>query len=339
MGRSEKNAVGNTKFSDLNLTRYPNAIDTRANNVNMKGFINLGEAGAGETPDINYAEHINASLDGLMAVQRTLGINPQGTKADVVTRLNDFDNHNHDARYGGSGWILSQTLVGHTHTGQPGHPSKINLVSEVQGLLKKSNLDLSATGLTGADIRVSAESDTKISVAIDDKLSTSAGGTIQKDLQVKGRFASRIERHWTVADAQNGATNADATTSGNSSKRGSGVDEVRFISEYLREFEYGKYVIGVRLKTSALLDENVAYIGLYNKVGGTWDYSQRKWLSGADFKAANKWTMFYFVVDVEGDSLDSFPIIRIAKDTTSVSVNVDFDYAYIMPVHPAVFDR
>lgn len=343
MGRSEKNAVGNNKFPDLNMTRYPAVIDSRANNVNMRGFINLGEAGAGEKPDINYAEHVNALTDGLMSVERVLGINPQGTKPDVVTRLDDLDKHNHDERYGGPGWILSQTLVGHTHNGQPGHPSKINLVSEVQGLLAKTSIDLSATGLTGADIRISSGSATKIADAVNDKLSTSQGGTVQKNLEVKGQFMGRTHREWSALDEAGSVevtTAADTSTRSNSIKRTTGKgNEAWFVNQYLRDFEYGSYVIGVRFRTNVRLDEPVAYIALNTKNGTTWNYDQREWIRGTDFDAVNKWQMFYFVVNVEGVGVDSFPNIRIGRAPTANDATIDFDNAYIIPTHPAVFDR
>jgi hypothetical protein len=321
-----------SKYAEYNLTRYPDALDSRDNNGNMKGFTNM--------VDYNMAEHINALTDAVMVMQRILGVGVEGTHADVKTRLNVLDNHNHDSRYGGAGWTVArgQTLIGHTHTGAAGHPSQINLVTEVQGKLNKNFLNLTSTGLTGADVMMSPTSSTKISDAVDDKLSVSQGGVIQRDLQVKGRLASRNLREWDINDTSNGTKVTDNTTLTNQAVRGSGTADVRFIHEGIRDLQYGKYVIGVRLKVNSKVSENVAYIRLYNSVGGNWSLNASQYIKGTDFDAAGKWQTFYLVGDVEGNTANSYPIVHIGKDATTASVNVDFDHAYIMPVTPAVFD-
>lgn len=338
MARSEATPSGfptigaKTKYNEYNLTRYPVDVDSRENNGNMKGFTNM--------VDYNMAEHVNALTDAIMVMQRVLGIGVEGTHADVKTRFNVLDSHNHDGRYGGSGWTVAagQTLVGHTHTGAAGHPSQINLSGEVQGKLAKGFLDLTATGLTGADVMISSTSSTKISDAVNDKLSVSEGGTIEKNLTVKGKMSTRTMREWDVNDATAGTKIADNTTSTNQAVRGAGTADVRFIHETIKDFQYGKYVIGVRLKTSSMVTEDVAYIRLYNSIGGTWALNASTMIKGTDFDSAGQWQTFYLVADVEGNTANSQPVIHIGKDATGASLNVDFDHAYIMPVTPAVFD-
>ena len=72
--RSEDDAIGNKEnYQDLNLTNYPNFLDSRSEtpnnpyryNKNMRGFVNVGEGEA--LPDYVMAEYINAALDGVMA--------------------------------------------------------------------------------------------------------------------------------------------------------------------------------------------------------------------------------------------------------------------------------
>lgn len=324
------NPIGTkTKYSEYNLTRYPDAYDSRDNNGNMKGFTNM--------QDYNMAEHVNALADSLMVIQRMLGLAPEGTHSNITTRLNVLDQHNHDSRYGGTGWITSQTLKGHTHTGAAGHPSKINLAGEVQGKLAKASLDLSvSTGLTGADIVMSPASSKKVSEAIDDKLSTSEGGQVQKNLHVKGKFSSRFFREWDSEDAS-GSSITSYETKGNTAKRISGTAYQSFINENARDLEYGQYVVGVRLRTSSNTSSEVAHIRLYSHLGGKY-VAQEKKIYGTDFSAVGKWQTFYLVGTAEGDSSTSSPIVRVAKTSTATSVDVDFDHAYMMPVTPAVFD-
>lgn len=349
-GRSTADSVQNTTYSDLSMTQYPKVIDSRSNNLNMQGFVNVQDATSATplTKMWNMAEHVNALADAVMAIQRVLGINPhidvngqanaKGTVDGRIDLLEDPDQY--DARYGGTGWILGQNLVGHTHTGETGHPSKIDLVNHVQGLLKKSNIDLTtATGLTGADIAMNSQVSTKISDAIADKLSTSQGGTVNADLAVTGKFQSRTHREWNNEDVQNGTKITTYGASSGIAYRGAGTADVRFIDNGLDGFEYGKYVVGVRLRIDSLPSEQVGYIRVYNTVGGVKTLDSSVAINGTDFDAVNSFKMFYLVCSIKGDASSSISSIQIGKDSTNASVNLDFDHAFIMPVHPAIFDK
>lgn len=342
MARSESNAVGNLIFPDLNLTSYPNKIDSRNQadsgyNPNMSGFTNL--------KDYNLAEHVNALADAVMAIQRILGINPQKDaggvdRTTVSNRIAIVENRNFDDRYGGPGWDLSQTLVGHTHTGGPGHPSQIDLATEVKNVLSKNHIDLSATtGLTGADILMSPTVSTKISDAIADKLSVSQGGTVQKDVHILGRFSSRLSREWTAENGSEGTLITDVTTLTNKARRASGTGQIRFLMDRVYNLLCGKYVLGVRARVNSQVNENVLKMSFSDFDGTSYVQRSVKYFKGMDFQSAGKWQMFYMVFDHETLEESGQGYLQIEKPATASSVTVDFDHAYIIPVHPAVFDK
>lgn len=353
--RSTANAPQNSTYPDLSMTQYPAKIDSRVStdpgyNPNMKGFVNVQDATATTPLDKmwNMAEHVNALADAVMAIQKVLGIMPQldvngqaNTKGTVDGRIELLeDPDRYDSRYGGTNWITTQTLVGHTHTGVTGHPSKIDLSKEVQALLAKTNIDLTtSTGLTGADISMSSQVSTKISDAVADKLSTTQGGTISADLSITGKLNTSIQREWDNTDVSDGSKLGSVySTNSGVAYRGSGTAEVKFISDSLTGLEYGKYVVGARLRTSSLATEQVAYINVTNMVGGK-SVTVSQPINGTDFDSVNTFKMFYLVCTVEGDASSSISSITIAKDATNASINVDFDHAFIMPVHPAIFDK
>lgn len=343
MARSEDNAVGNLTFPDLNLTSYPDKIDSRVEgdpgfNTNMSGYTNL--------KDYNMAEHVNALGDATMSMERILGINPHIDRDGVNRTTVDQrlyileDPTRYDLRYGGAGWILSQTLVGHTHTGGPGHPSQIDLTKEVKNKLGKNNIDLSNDkGLTGADITMSPGVSTSIADSVNDKLSTSQGGTVSGEVVFKERVQLLTEKHFNVEDNNNGTVISDPTTRQGKSLRGGGTEDVRIIHKAMRDLEYGKYVMAVRLRVSSLANYNVAYFRMYNRLNNSWVANNIVNLKGTDFDEAGKWKMFYMVFDAEGDAESSYCIAHVGKHATAGSVNIDFDYGYIVPAHPAVFDR
>lgn len=339
MARSESNPiVGKTNYTDLNLTQYPDAVDTRANNTNMAGYENL--------KDYALAEHINALEDAVMAIQRALGIRPfvnkDGVnKGTISQRVTDLENKDYDPRYGGSGWLLSQTLVGHTHTGETGHPAQINLGTEVQGILSKTriNLDNANGGLTGADIKMSNADSRKIVDAVNDKLSVTQGGTIQKGLEILGGFQSRLYREWDANDRAAGTLITDYGTLTNQAVRGSGTAECRFIHDEVNNLLYGKFVLAVRARVSSKVTEEVLHLRMYDWKSGNWVLQNYLYLKGTDFAAANQWQTFYLTFNHDGDIATKNTNIHIWKPATTASLSVDFDCAYIMPTHPAVYDK
>lgn len=354
--RSESNAVGNSKYTDLNMTGYPAKIDSKDSsntgfNPNMKGFWSAGDKNlpAGQLPDYNMAEHVNSLSDAVIAIQRILGPNPHinfkggNTTGTVSKRIRDAEDKDayYDNRYGGTGWKTSfgQTILTHTHGGGSNQAPKILLTSEVQGKLGKVNIDLTASrGITGADIRMSPSSATKISDAVDDKLSTSQGGTIKKDLSVEGNMMYRTYREWSAGEIATGTRVTDTKTTDNISRRFSGKTRQEIVAEHVPNLLAGKYVMGVRAKISSRTSESLLFLGFYEN-DGSWVSMNDVYIKGTDFPTANKWHMFYLVFDHEPLNSAGRNGIRIRRLETNNNVNLDFDCAWIMPTHPAVFDR
>ena len=354
--RSESNAVGNSKYTDLNMTFYPTQIDSKiagnaGYNPNMKGFWSLGDKNlpAGTTPDINFAEHVNALADAVMAIQRILGINPHidnkggNTDGTVSTRIAGVENKDayYDKRYGGQTWTpeLGQTILTHTHGGGLGEAPKIRLGSDVSGRLSKTYIDLTQeTGLTGDDISMSRSSSTKVSDAIKDKLSISQGGTVSGPVEFKDRLNSRMHKEWDAEDVSGGTLITDYNCLIGKARRASGTSSTNFLQGNVTNLLSGKYVLGVRAKVNTLSTENVLslYFGDHN---GTSVVSRgTKYIKGTDFRTANEYKMFYFVFDHEILTVDGISVVHVIKPPTTGSVDVTFDYAFITPVHPAVFD-
>lgn len=338
MARSETNQIlGKTNYPDLNLTNYPDAIDTRANNQNMKGFENL--------KDYNLAEHVNALSDAVMAIQRALGINPfmdkdGQNKSSVGGRIASLENRDYDPRYGGVGWIPSQTLVGHSHTGQAGHPSQVKLGSEVQGTLSKAHLSFAqAGGITGADLAISTTDARKIPDVVNDKLSVSQGGTIQRNLNVNGQFASRLYREWDASTMTGGTLATDYGALTNQTRRGLGTGEVQFLNQAVSNLLYGKYVLAVRAKLSTSTSQDVLHLRWYDYMGNGFNLKSQLNLKGTDFTALGRWQMFYLTFEHAGDVSNSHGTFHVWKPATASSVDLSIDCVYIMPTHPAVYDR
>jgi hypothetical protein len=358
--RSESNAVGNGKFTDLNMSFYPTQIDSKTSgdpgyNPNMKGFWSAGDQNlpAGKEPDYNMAEHVNALADAIMAMQRILGINPHidfkggNTTGTVSTRIAAAENKDayYDKRYGGVNWntTLGQTLLTHTHGGGLYEAPKINLVDEVSGKLSKANIDLAqATGITGADIAMSSSQSTKIVDAVNDKLSISQGGIIKKDLGILGRMENRTYREWTATDITTGTQITAVTTLENVARRYTGTASQSIIAQSVPNLLMGKYVLGVRVRIGSRVSENVLRLGFYewNNTTDQWVSKNVKYIKGTDFNSTTEWQMFYLVFDHESIDSTGHNGLRVVKETTSATnINLDFDCAWIMPVHPAVFDK
>lgn len=353
MARSESNLVklnGTGTYPDLNMTHYPDKIDARVVgtgfNPNLKGFENR--------KDYNMAEHVNSLGDAVMAIQRVLGVTPYINnigvdKATVSARITTLENIDLDPRYGGIGWNTTQTLVGHTHTGVAGSPSKVSLTGEVAGLLPKTNLNLTynnAGGLTGSDISVSKEQSTTIDQSINDKLSLSQGGTIQKNLTVKGATMSRFYADIDASQVIPGAATliADPSTKSGTALRVSnpGTLSSRFIMHQNSTLEYGRYVACIRLKVSDhTKNEVVLHVEAMNLMGSPATRVSKgvKVIRSTDFTASNKWQMFYFVFENSSDVINGTFSMDVRRINTTTSYDVTLDYIHICPAHPAIYDN
>lgn len=369
MAGSVQNAVGNNIYTDLVLTRFPEMFDERSGsklNPNLTRFTNL--------KDYNMAEHVNALQDSLMAVQRMLGemaqmparpTAPDGSpitdpaalqsiaqSSTVGDRLDAIETHDwyaeFDKRYGGPNWefdedgVTNPTIQQHRHLGSasgvPGMPEKIVLTQEVQGKLPKANVDLgkTATGITGVDIYVEPTSSTKVSDAINDKISETTGGTISKtgELKVLGKTNTRWTREFDSTDASTtGNTSvADSATLLNRAIESGTTAASDLLNASLTGMYHGRYVAIVRLSTTSLASNAVAEITATNT--STNEVLNKSTIMGSDFDATGKYKMFYLIFNHDGATS-----LKVKKLNTTSSAKIRFDYAIVEPIHPAVFDR
>lgn len=346
--RSESNTIGNKPdYQDLNLTHYPSNLDTRLNNKNMKGFVNIGE---GQIPDYVMAEYMNAVGDAVMAIERALGLKPMvpyGTNSgdistivsssNVSSRIARIENGLFDERYGGSSWVYNAgrpTLSKHSHNGLNGHPNKISLKSEVSDLLGKTNIDLtSATGMTGSDIFISKVNPTPISDALGDFLSKSVGGIVRGPVSFEAPTQSKTHREFDHSNLKT-QTGVSETTD----HLASGKKAIRFndttlssivLSNGMPNLFYGKYILGVRLKCSDFTYSSKIITLSYG--------NDRIDIKGTDFNSNTEYRMFYMLIN--HDETNENTKLMIEKATTTKSVSILFDSAFLEPAHPAVLDR
>ena len=346
--RSEQNKIGNKQnYTDLNLTQYPNVVDTRINNLNMKGFTNIGE---GQVPDYVMAEYVNAAIDAIMAVERALGQTPMvpyDTPSEsvlstietgtVAARMQRIENGLFDVRYGGAGWTNiagRPTLSSHNHDGQNGHPGKINLQSEIEGLLKKINIDLtSETGLTAADLFVSKTNLQKLDVALTEFLSKKTGGTIEGPVVLQKGFHSRTHYDATASELpmlSGTVLTQDATaTDGNAlvaTSGGTSVPLLRMDSLKRQTLLFGKYLLMARVKISGAPNANVLRFQLGENVQTV-----------HSSELSEGYATIYFVFEQNATTKPTELVLQ--KLATGSTVSISLDCISIEPIHPAILDR
>ena len=363
MARSERNKVGNDIFPDLDMTSYPRLKDGVTTDVgksvkanpNLKGWTNVGD---GPIPDYVMAEHVNALIDGMMAIQRTLGhdimlpadtsgmteaeLNTLRQTRTVRARIDELEGRNYDERYGGPGWTVSpdRTIARHFHTGAAGSPSKIMLTNgqEVQGLLGKANINLtSANGLVAADIFMSNGSTERISSAIQDRLSRTTGGVVSGNVEVRGAMDYRLQKEM-GQEVMGGTPQADGQTLSGTRKEIAGTTTGAFLDINVSNLQYGMYVLGVRVKLVAGTLDNAIVLEL-EKVAQTGETQQIAEVSAADFRTVGKWRMMYLVFEHEPMTAAKTARIRVRKMGTTAAKTIAIDHAYITPAHPGIFDK
>ena len=343
--RSEAGKIGNKiNYKDLNMTHYPNALDSRTNNLNMKGFVNVGEE---SIPDYIMAEYVNSLLDSVMAIQRSLGVTPQvpiNTAAQALNstietktvsqRIGSIEGGLLDERYGGAGWRYiagRPTLSTHNHDGLNGHPGKIHLQSEIEGLLNKQNLNITqASGLTAADLFVSKTNTLKVDAALNDMLSKKTGGSVLGKTGFKKGIRSRTIIELTAQECVygGGATlTADTSATDSHAVQITATGAATLHNEVLgRDLAFGRYVLGARIKTQSTTGGNILRIEAGNKI---------ETFNASEFESANKYKVFYVVFDHTSASSK----LTISKLATAGVSTLQLDNLFVQPVHPAVFDR
>lgn len=357
--RSQQDAVGNEIYDALAMTAYPKNYDAplvRPStpdklNKNMLGWQNIGD---GTKPDYVMAEHVNALIDAVRSIQWTLGTTPMVPKAKqgetgatalntqrtytVKRRLDEMEDKNFDERYGGIGWTPSptRTINNHTHDGTAGNPGKIVLTagSHVTGVLPKANVDLTATtGITASDLKVSPQVTDTVAASLADKLSVENGGTVKGDVIFEGATQTRTTREYPTG-AMSGASQVDSLTRSRLRKSFGGTAAGTFLSASLATLEYGRYVMGVRVKLVSGTLSGTTVLELRNTSGTT----QASYFMASEFGEVGKWKTVYFVFDHEPTTTSS-NLVEIKKLATGTALEIAVDHAYIQPVHPAIYDR
>lgn len=349
--RSEADRVPNKQnYKEYNLTHYPNNLDTRSNNTNMRGFINIGETEG--IPDYVMAEYVNSAMDAIMSLERALGKTPmlyEDVKQievnnlietfTVSDRISRIENGLFDERYGGKGWEYTPNrpvLNNHKHNGIGNNPPKIDLSTDVSGKLKRENIDLNhQTGLTGAHISLSPSNSTKINDAIKDALSKTEGGTVSGDVSFTGAVKTRTSIDATTTDIRNkGQSNIVSdveATSGQALTSGNVTTQRRIFTIEARDKEhllFGRYVLGVRIKKGNNSSESSGLVEF--TLGGRRETIQEKDLE-------SNYRMVHFVFEHnQSTKQDSLTLNKLA---TSDSKEIIVDSYYIVPIHPATLDR
>lgn len=212
-------------YTSLTRTNYPDALDDRPDAVEVENRnphfalnVNFEDRTSSTNPQDYYvlADDINALQDAIIAIQRSLGVKPQGDNglSTVAERFLNLENYvmlgdstnsgfnDLDERYmwGGTRPTINGqpaplvSIVSHLHDGTPGQATKIDLANHVTGLLSKNNIDLTSNTtdmLSAQDIRMSTSDSTTIPQKLDTKYDK-AGGEISGDVKISGNIQCGI---------------------------------------------------------------------------------------------------------------------------------------------------
>lgn len=345
--RSENGKFNNKpNYKDLNMTLYPNQLDTRSNNSNMKGHVNVGE---GHIPDFVMAEYVNSLYDGLMAIERALGITPMVHVGatdlpatiegqTVASRINRIENGLFDERYGGEGWVYNEsrpTLKNHSHTGKNGQPPQINLTQEVLGLLPKQNINLSqsANGLLATDIKVSTNNPNSIATSLNDKLSLNEGGVVLGPTTFNGLLNTRYQKEYCSENLKlyTGAYQYSDNTLTGIAISSHEKNQTTLVQEKLDTLHFGRYVACLRLRLDYNEDETSRQANAFRiRING----SQATLSKFAEFPNGS-FRSYYYVFDHQSKE-DS---LILEKLSTTNRGYVSIDNLLIQPIHPSILDR
>lgn len=255
-----------SKFPINTYSYYPNSIDTPDINpvmVNRQDYV-----------DYVMGIHFNALKDCVLTIQKTLGVSPEGIHGTVTDRLNSIPAlslSDYDTRYGGTNWstyLTKPTIITHKHNGVD-NPSKIDLTTDVVGLLPAANIKLSGVGgLTANEILV--DGTTTIKTALDGKMNTN-GGDVNGSLNVTGNisaggkinhishFDATIDDMTVIAGSASKVPLADAWTGNaakNASKSQTAPGTVKTLCEAsCTNLRYNQYVAIFRIKMDGVIPD------------------------------------------------------------------------------------
>jgi hypothetical protein len=360
----------NGTWSDISLTNYPWNIDKRQSEID-EGSIDPATGNIHFKLNINYEERdrltsanaftvfandINVLLDAVTGIQRTVGIMPQGAFDDVAARLTDteafvmkgqmIDDHipaNLDERYMWGGPVPPDaallSIFKHKHSGGDANPSKIELSSEVAGLLGKSNMDLvsgTESMLTAGDMYMSTAMTQKISDAIGGKFDKT-GGEISGETNVSGNFSSltsaEIDAYETLKVV--GSNSSDIGCYSGYSRKGISTDPSGLLLEKSIKLRYGKYVAAIRLRVGD--NSSLSYLGRITMSDGyashVVDYIVPNHLRSTDYE------MIYIEFDHKNRiGSPGKKDLKIEIDFYTGVTSLDIDSIVIQPVTTAVYD-
>lgn len=311
------------------------------------------------------ASDILVLRDSVFSLQETLGINPGQSSLDVsITNLTDrllyieggdaFDSR-YDARYGGIPQVLTYgatwaaiydtnpaqrsklTILGHKHDGILN--SKINLTTDVNGLLLSSNFDYNS--ITGSTIWSNSAKTETIAEALINSLNLTsiteqvAVGPIQinnnfgtlliKDLEVKNNILSGYS-----------ASSDTSAWSGSSFIATTAIANGVFYRKVLTKTKYWRYSIGLRSSVS-----NVSVTGMIAKL------IVRNNTTGSILKTFNIYPTLYNTTNYEIIYTDF--IFNGTRPQDSIRIDLEWvgngkgvtwkaDSISIVPVHLSVYD-
>lgn len=330
-----------TTYTDLAKTNFPDSIDVyNSTDQNKKIFKNA--------EDFVMADHMNSAQQMAIAIQRVLGVKPQGNKATVKERLDNIETSiptiAEQKATEKVNALVPNLIANHVHDGATGHPGKIDLVNHVSGKLRITNLETTygATGaITASNIYVS--SGKTILQALDEKLD-SGGGTVTGDItfnnvtikkQVKERFYLDFIATEVNVDSTGGTLSTEpGNNSGygikNKIKNQDGTD--RLFSYTTNNLYSFKYVYIVKLYNdgkSNLSDDDMLFKLIAQDKDGTAytkTYKVKDTVSGWDtycltfehLKSTNNEVTFYVEYNTKYNGL------------------IVFDHAVVVPTHTAI---
>lgn len=330
-------------YSDVgNLTSYPTKIDARPDlNTNIKKdnivvynisndiATNIDLEFNVDFQDYAVAGDVNVLQDIVMAIERTLGINPQGnTYHHVRGRLEGIES---------SIVNVSESIKNHKHLGTSGNPSKIDLTKEVFGLLPKANINLNSSsgGLTASDIKITAGSNISINDYISSFIPSTAGSNnpITGSLYVQASSYTQTSGEWDAASVVSSGSpdliNDSLAFLQKSYKISYG--NYLHISSGSHKLRPGLYIFAFRIRKN--LAANVEFrLGI-----GT---TASKIITNEDFVLGqDQYNVFYLAYEHKPVMPTNSYYFRIENNVNpSNQGDIFFDSVVITPLHSAVID-
>lgn len=357
-------------YNDLLRTNYPDfyddrptAIDPNNRNPHFEINVNFEDRTPTTEPQKYYvlANDINSLQESIIAVQRTLGLKPQGPIADsisgrfetieayILLKANGFLTIDERLMWGGpkpQGASLI-SIAHHLHDGTVGQADKIDLSRHVTGLLPRQNIDVTSgtsAMLTAETIYTSTGKSKTINGALGEKLDklTTNSQIVSGPVRFNNNMSSRMFVDLDAKDLPGMDTSAGYSNVSDSEAY-SGVARralnsnvagrlmARFSMEGLR---YWNYSVGIRLKVSSINKSlgKVCVFALGNGVS-----SEGIDIYPSDFDAAYEWQEIFFDYKFKRGSFTGAPLF--CDIWYHGGADLYIDSIVVMPIHTAVYDK